>query len=60
MTTDPIPPGPEEAAPREAWTSPLPQDDDPDDRRPLHPRADGEDIDFESIEMQHRTMSVQR
>jgi hypothetical protein len=60
MTTDPRPLEAEEAAPREAWTSPLPQDDESDDRRGLHPRADGEDVDFEAIEMQHRTMSVQR
>ena len=58
--TDPKPlePGPE--AQREPWTSPLPESGESEDQIVLHPRADGEDADFEALEMEHRSMSAQR
>ena len=57
--TEPKPVEPEPDAQREPWSSPLPEPETSDDEI-LHPRADGEDPDFEALEMEHRGMSAQR
>ena len=58
--TDPKRLEPDPAAQREAWSSPLPDHETPEDQLIIHPRADGEDPGFEALEMEHRGMSAQR
>jgi hypothetical protein len=58
--TEPKMPEPEPDAQREAWSSPLHEPKTADEQVVLHPRADGEDPDFEALEMEHRGMSAQR
>lgn len=58
--THPKPLEPEPEAQREPWSSPLHESGEPEDQVVLHPRADGEDADFEALEMEHRSMSAQR
>lgn len=60
MGTDPTGIEPDEPASREEWSSPKKNADQPVERHPVHPRADGEDADFEALEMEHRGMSAQR
>ena len=60
MGTDPKAIEPDARARREPWTSPLPEEAHDEDLEILLPRAEGEDADFEAIEMTHRGINTPR
>jgi len=60
MGTDPKAPEPDGDATREVWSSSEAETDQPDTVEVVHPRADGDDVDFEVLEMDHRWLSAQR